>query len=248
MLCPTCLGENDDGYRFCQACGEAVPTDDPPSRDPPLRIDEQAITRRYAQFSSAWAQKASSRSRSATWTLFSRFLESRSPRKTNCIERTQPSDVVDFLCWLDSCGSRRRTVVHARHCSAVGTKDLSACSTRAGECNLRYAHDSLRTNHVSKLSMVFEKELGITSPWSSSLRIGNPVRSDLVSRYMAFTTAEQKKAGVLVQQAPTILRSHLATILTPMRTRLPRQWTASFLREIWHFSPSRSALQNAGPS
>ena len=97
----------------------------------------------------------------------------------------------------------------------------SACSTKPGECNLRYAHDSLRSNHVPKLGMVFEKELGVVDSWSSTLRIGNPVRSDLVFfQYMAFTTGEQRQAGVLVKQAPTILRSHLAQILLPTRTQL----------------------------
>ena len=56
--------------------------------------------------------------------------------------------------------------------------------------------------------------------WSSTLRIGNPVRSDLVFQYMAFTTGEQKQAGALVKQAPTILRSHLAPILLPTRIQL----------------------------
>ena len=75
-------------------------------------------------------------------------------------------------------------------------------------------------DYVSKLGMVFEKELGVVESWSSTLRIGNPVRSDLVFQYMAFTTGEQKQAGVLVKQAPTILRSHPAQILLPMRTQL----------------------------
>lgn len=56
--------------------------------------------------------------------------------------------------------------------------------------------------------------------WSSSLRIGNPVRSELVAQYMAFTTGEQKQAGVLVKQAPAILRSHLAQTVEPMRIQL----------------------------
>ena len=158
----------------------------------PLKVDEDAISRRYRQFTAAWAEKASTKSRSSTWNPFSRFLESRSNPGATCIEATQPKDAVEYLCWLDSCGTRRRTVVHARHCSSVGTKDLTACSTKPGECNLRYAHDSLRSNHVSKLGMVFEKELGVVDSWSSTLRIGNPVRSDLVTQYMAFTTGEQK--------------------------------------------------------
>ena len=99
-------------------------------------------------------------------------------------------------------------------------QSLTTCSTKPGECNLSYAHDSLRSNHVSKLWMVFEKELGVVDSWSSTLWIGNPVRSDLVTQYMAFTTGEQKQAGVLAKQAPTILRSHLAQIMLPIRTQL----------------------------
>ena len=116
--------------------------------------------------------------------LFTKFLASRANGALP-IERAQPKDVVEFLCWLDSSGTRRRTVVHARTCEAIGTKDLASCSTAEGECNLRYAVDLLRTNHVSKLSMVFEKELGVVIPWSSTLRIGNPVRSELVAQYLS---------------------------------------------------------------
>lgn len=43
---------------------------------------------------------------------------------------------------------------------------------------------------MSKLAVVYEKELGVTSDWSDTLRIGNPVRSDTVSQYMMFTREE----------------------------------------------------------
>lgn len=105
-------------------------------------------------------------------------------------------------------------------CAAVGMKDLAVCSTDAEECNFRYAYDSLRSKHISKLATVFEKELGIVTAWRSTLRIGNPVRSELVSQYLAFTTREQKQAGVLVKQAPAILHSHLERIIRSMRTKL----------------------------
>ena len=72
----------------------------------PLKIDEDAISRRYRQFTAAWAEKASTKSRSSTWNLFSRFLESRSNPGATCIEATQPKDVVEYPCWLDSCGTR----------------------------------------------------------------------------------------------------------------------------------------------
>lgn len=88
------------------------------------------------------------------------------------------------------------------------------------ECNLRYAYDFLRTNHVSKLVVVFEMELGIVSLWRNFPCMGNPVTSELVAQYMAFTTAEQKQVGVLVQEAPKILRSRLAAMVIPMRIQL----------------------------
>ena len=133
VVCPTCHSENDDGYHFCQWCGNTVSAHyRQVDGKGPLKIDEDAISRRYRQFTAAWAEKASTKSRSSTWNLFSRFLESRSNPGATCIEATQPKDVVEYLCWLDSCGTRRRTVVHSRHCSAVGRKDLTACSTKAG--------------------------------------------------------------------------------------------------------------------
>ena len=228
VLCPECHSENDDSFRFCQWCGYSI-AQHQPRTTPPLQVDEEAISRRYQQFLNAWAEKASARSRSATWALFSNFLASRRNGSVS-IENAQPKDVVEFLCWLDSCGSRRRTIVHAKHCEAVGTKDLTACSTDKGECSLRYAFDSLRTNHVSKLSMVFEKEMGVVTPWSKTMRVGNPVKSELVAQYMAFTTSEQKQAGVLVKQAPVILRSHLEKIIFPMQIRL--QYASSDVERV----------------
>ena len=56
-----------------------------------------------------------------------------------------------------------------------------------GVCTLRYAHDSLRTDYVSKLAMAYKRDLGVTHDnWNGALRTGNPVRSDLVTQYMAF--------------------------------------------------------------
>ena len=78
--------------------------------------------------------------------------------------------------------------------------------------------------------MVFEKELGIVTSWGSTLRIGNPVRSELVTQYLTFTTGEQKQAGVLVTQAPAILHGHLETIVRSMRSKL--QSTVSILERV----------------
>ena len=136
------------------------------------------------------------------------------------VQTAQPSDIVEFLCWLDACWPRRRTPVHAVYCSAVGTSTLDTCSTKAGDCALRYAHESLRANYVYKLSVFYERDLGIVSDWSDNLRTGNPARSALVTSYMAFSREEQKRAGVRVKQAPALLSSHLRALIIPMRARL----------------------------
>ena len=52
------------------------------------------------------------------------------------------------------------------------------------------------------------------------LRMGNPVRGDLVTQCMAFVREEQKKAGVEVSQAPPLLHSHLEAIIARMTLRM----------------------------
>ena len=93
----------------------------------------------------------------------------------------QPNVVIAFLCWLDSCSEKRRTAVDAKDCEAVGTSKLANCSTTEKGCILRYAHDSLRTNYVSKLAMAYERDLRVTHDWNGTPRTCNPVRGDLVT-------------------------------------------------------------------
>lgn len=108
VLCPTCHAENNEGFRFCQMCGEIISEEGAlTTKDASMDIDEEGIHKRYEQFQAAWAEKASMKSRSATYVLFTKFLESRSKGTTSCIEDTQPKYVVKFPCWLDSCGARR---------------------------------------------------------------------------------------------------------------------------------------------
>ena len=78
-----------------------------------------------------------------------------------------------------------------------------------------YAHDSLRTNYVSKLAMAYERDLGMTHDLNGTLRTGNPFRSNLVTQYMAFVRKEQK-ARVEESQVPVLLHSHLTAIIAHM--------------------------------
>ena len=167
---------------------------------PKLSIDEAALGARYAQFTTSLENKTSTVTREAAVAFLGQFLSSRTTGGAVGMATVQPRDIVQCLCWLDFCSNRRRTVVHAMYCTQVGTAELSAgCSTQPGECAKQYAHDSLRTNYVSKLAVAYERDLGITTDWSDALRIGNPIRSDLVTQYMTFTREEQKKAGVAVK-------------------------------------------------
>ena len=183
------------------------------------------MARRFQEFRADTLATASMKSRCSATTRFMSFLQSRKTGRVVSLEEAQPRDIVEYLCFLDTCGKHRRTVVHDRSCTAVGTSSLKECSTAPGVCDKRFAHESLRTNHVSKLAVVFEKEAGCTHDWNGQSRTGNPVRSELVTQYMRFTTKQQKRAGVLVKQAPAMLRSHLHRIFGPMRAK--RDGTAS---------------------
>ena len=221
VLCSKCHGENDDAFPFCQWCAAPSTYGSKDSDTALLCIDEYAIEKIFAQFTKAVAGKPSTRRRDSASLLFERFLQSRVAGGPAHMGMAQPNDVVTFLCWLDSCSEKRRTAVHARDCEAVGTcAELLNCSTTEEGCTLRHAHDSLRTNYVSKLAMAYERDLGVTHDCNSALRTGSPVRSDLVTQYMAFIMEEQKKAGVEVSQAPAMLHSHLAAIIAPMTLHL----------------------------
>ena len=59
VLCPTCHSKNDDGYHFCQWCGNTVSAHyRQVDGKGPLKIDEDAISRRYRQFTAARAEKS----------------------------------------------------------------------------------------------------------------------------------------------------------------------------------------------
>ena len=152
-LCTRCHGENDDTFYFCQwyAASSSVAHDKPKAGT--LRVNMDTVRTRFAQFTSAADASASATRRDATALLFEQFLLSCASGGIQRVQTIKPSDIVEFLCWLHACGSRRRTPVHALHWSAVDTSTLDSCSTMAGECALGHAHESLRANYVSKLSV-----------------------------------------------------------------------------------------------
>ena len=220
VLCSKCHGENDDAFHFCQWCAAPITYGSKDSDTALLCIGEYAIEQRFAQFTRAVAGKPSTRRRDSASLLFERFLQSRVAAGPEHMVMAQLNDAVTFLCWQDSCSEKRHTAVQAWDYEAVGTSELSNCSTMEEGCTLRYAHDSMRMNYVSKLAMAYERDLGVPHDWNSTLRTGDLVRSDLVTQYMAFIREEQKKAGVEVSQAPAMLHSHLTAIIAHMTLRI----------------------------
>ena len=153
------------------------------------RIRRRTTTR---QFTKAVESKSPTRRRDAASVRFEHFLQSRVASGLAYMATAKPSGVVAFLFRRDSCSEKIHTVVHARDCGAVGTLELSNCSTAEGGCTLRYAHASVRTNYVFKLAMAYERNLGAIHNWNGTPRTGNSVRSDLITQYMTFVREEHK--------------------------------------------------------
>lgn len=59
------------------------------------------------------------KSRNQTTDLFNRFSRSREGKGAKKMATLQPTDPLEFLCWLDACGERRRTLVHDVDCEPV---------------------------------------------------------------------------------------------------------------------------------
>ena len=121
VLCPECHGENDDMFHFCQLCATPNTWYSISAEGARLSIDEAALGARYTQFTTSLENKTSTVRREAATTLLGQFLSSRTTGGAVGTATAQPRDIVQFLCWLDSCSNRRCTVVHAIHCTQVGT-------------------------------------------------------------------------------------------------------------------------------
>ena len=177
VLCPECHGENDDMFHFCQWCATPSACYLISAEGARLSIDEVALGARYTQFTTSLESKTSTVRREAATTLLGQFFSSRTTGGAVGMATAQPRDIIQFLCWLDSCSNRRRTVVHTSHCTQVVTAELSGCSTQPGECAKRYAHDSLRTSYVSKLAV---DTIAISaSPPTGAMLSGSETRSEV---------------------------------------------------------------------
>ena len=125
VLYPECHGENDNMFHFCHWCATPSTCYSVSTDGARLSIDEAALGAQYTQFTTTLENKTSTVRKEAATTLLGQFFSSRTTGGAVGMATAQPRDIVQFLCWLDSCSNRRRTVVHAMHCTQVGTAELS---------------------------------------------------------------------------------------------------------------------------
>ena len=97
-----------------------------------------------------------------------------------------------------------------------GSSDDARCRPGAS-CAKRYAAESLRKGHFSKLKMAYKEQLRQGDDWNPVSRAGNPCASPVVETYLTFTTEEQNRVGVTVQQAAPIMEDTVAELLRHMR-------------------------------
>ena len=117
VLCPECRGENDDMFHFCQWCATRCTCYSIIGKGARLSIDEAALGARYTQLTTSLENKTSTVRREAATTLSGQSLSLRTTGGAVGMATAQPRDIVQYLCWLDSCSKRGRTVVHAMHCT-----------------------------------------------------------------------------------------------------------------------------------
>lgn len=150
----------------------------------------------------------------------------------------EPRDVVVLLTTLDEGG---KTPVHVEGCEYWGTENRAECKC---VCPRRAGAGSINTTY-GKLRGIF-RDLGMTGPWDSRIRVGNPCDSAEVKRYVDLVGKEQLQAGVggrkagliheeLFQQLrqlclgewATVAEKHLVGAVEKARDLL-------FLTVLWH--------------
>ncbi|CAM9967931.1 unnamed protein product, partial [Sphacelaria rigidula] len=164
------------------------------------------------------AAKVGHRRKSVVADDFDRFMRQRSGGAVGW-ENATPEQVVNYLAYKDSQGTGTK-VVHVLQCPQIGTDSLVQCKELGLGCAKRYAHTSLNKQYISKLRCAYTEILANSDDWSVTEHRGNPVKSVPVTEYLAFSAAEQQKAGVATKQARPLLLPDLAAIVAAIRIQL----------------------------
>ena len=138
---------------------------------------------------------------------------------------TKDVDVFEWLCCLDLHGNGTK-IVNIASVPGVGS-DRDAPSHPGGHCKKRYAAASLDKGHPSKLNCAMMEQLGNQHDWHCVEKRGNPVASPIVRGDLPFVLGEQRRVGVAVKQAPTLVAVQLRCFVRDMCRRARTLTTAA---------------------
>lgn len=219
VLCAACSTENVALFNYCYACGVPPSRGLPVPRTPdasPVVIDVAKLQARRSQILAMMSGRRGQQRKCRVADEFDAFLLSYSDGRRGWAEAT-PDDVFDFCCFRDSQGGGTKWV-HAASCPGVGLAHGKNCAP-GSSCAKRYAAASMQKGVVSKLKLAMKELLGKGEEWDPLRRSGNPCSSPLVDAYLTSTGVEQRKVGVVVNQAEAMLTDTLVQLLRDMRAR-----------------------------
>jgi hypothetical protein len=194
-----------------------------------MNINMYAIQDRSRYLDNLWETSNAKKRKVGVKGNFENFLLHlpQKPTITSCT----PEQLRQYLIWKDGDG---RTRVHDIHCPFMGDKVNDKCC-----CPNRLAVGTV-SNLLQKLGDIFD-ECGRGRMWDDQTDIGNPVKSQLVKRYVKQIAAEQAKAHVLPKQAKPIFLGKIRKIAGYIDNQLLR--TDISLRQRFVFYRDQAFLK-----
>ncbi|CAG2254180.1 unnamed protein product [Mytilus edulis] len=129
-----------------------------------------------------------------------KFLFGGEPVK--CLKSDSPLDVRRFMVMKDS---RGKTQVHGLSCEFLGKLGIHSC-----QCPLTLAAGTVQSM-LGQLKDIFESN-GRGSEWNEITKIGNPLCSPKVDKYLHAIQFEQSKSHVVQKQAKPLFLDQLRSI------------------------------------
>ncbi|CAG2246538.1 unnamed protein product [Mytilus edulis] len=194
--CLVCGYANDVGYQFCQSCGQ-----NPVLIESSERITSNcSVERRLRYLDSLVGSTSYNKKKLSLEKEFEKFLFGGEPVK--CLKTASPLDVRRFMVMKDS---RGKTQVHDLTCEFLGKLGIHSC-----QCPLRLAAGTVQSM-LGQLKAIFESN-GRGSEWNEITKIGNPVCSPEVDKYLHAIQFEQSKSHVVQKQAKPLFLDKLRSI------------------------------------
>ncbi|XP_071177955.1 uncharacterized protein [Mytilus edulis] len=194
--CLVCGYANDVGYQFCQSCGQ-----NPVLIESSERITSNcSVERRLRYLDSLVGSTSYNKKKLSLEKEFEKFLFGGEPVK--CLKTASPLDVRRFMVMKDS---RGKTQVHDLTCEFLGKLGIHSC-----QCPLRLAAGTVQSM-LGQLKAIFEAN-GRGSEWNEITKIGNPVCSPEVDKYLHAIQFEQSKSHVVQKQPKPLFLDKLRSI------------------------------------